>query len=240
MGKPHQPSSVVHNVDFPSRVKASTPLGTTLLVILRAADVFLQYNLLSRWGGMLIKSAGGRVTELALDGSGPMVGLHPYYFGLVCLVLGSSMKQTIWVLFTSEQEMPVVAALMIATFNTVFNSINSLLSLWTWSSAATSEPLASTTFLLGVALFVIVILFEHVSEIQRKMLKSDPKNKGKPYAGGLFSIALNINYGAIPFGAPDMPVPLRVCSGEASSAPSSSTTSIREPSPYWISIVRSA
>ena len=84
---------------------------------------------------------------------------------------------------------------MIGVFNTVFNSINSMLSLWAWSSAAVSEPLSSTSFVLGIALFSIGIFFEQFSEIQRKRFKSDPANKGKPFVGGLFFVALNINYG---------------------------------------------
>ena len=39
------------------------------------------------------------------------------------------------------------------------------------------------------------ILLELVSELQRKRFKDDPANKGKPYAGGLFSLARSINYG---------------------------------------------
>ena len=113
---------------------------------------------------------------------------------LVC-AFGASWKQIFWVLFTSEQECPVVAAIMIGVFNTVFNSINAMLSLWAWSSAAVAEPLSSTFFILGIALFSIGVFFEQYSEIQRKRFKSDPANKGKPFAGGLFSVALNINYG---------------------------------------------
>lgn len=36
---------------------------------------------------------------------------------------------------------------------------------------------------------------ELVSEVQRLMFKRNPENKGKPYGGGLFSLATNINYG---------------------------------------------
>ena len=34
-----------------------------------------------------------------------------------------------------------------------------------------------------------------MSEIQRKVFKDKPENKGKPYGGGLFGLATNINYG---------------------------------------------
>ena len=200
MGVPDEqsksPDSKVHNIDFPPRGKRSTPAGTTLLVVLRTADVVLQFMILSRWGPALINLLGGKVTEVAQQNTtGDFLGLQPYYFGILICALGASWKQIFWVLFTSEQECPVMAAIMIGVFNTVFNSINAMLSLWAWSSAAVSEPLSSTFFILGIALFSIGIFFEQFSEIQRKRFKSDPANKGKPFAGGLFSVALNINYG---------------------------------------------
>lgn len=194
--KTKAPDSKVHNIDFPPRGKRSTPAGTTLLVVLRLADVALQYMILSRWGPLLINLLGGQITEIAQNNTtGDFLGLQPYYFGILACAFGASWKQIYWVLFTSEQECPVVAAIMIGVFNTVFNSINAMLSLWAWSSAAVAEPISSTFFILGIALFSVGIFFEQYSEIQRKRFKSDPANKGKPFAGGLFSVALNINYG---------------------------------------------
>lgn len=49
---------------------------------------------------------------------------------------------------------------------------------------------------IGAAMFVIGILVEPIAEVQRKQFKDDPKNQGKPYAGGLFGLARSINYGA--------------------------------------------
>jgi hypothetical protein len=200
MGLPDErtmsPDSKVHNIDFPPRGKRSTPAGTTLLVVLRAADVVLQYMILSHWGPALLNLFGGHIAEAGQNNTtGYFFGLQPYYFGILICAIGASWKQIFWVLFTSEQECPVQAAVMIGVFNTVFNSINAILSLWAWSSAAVSKPLSSTSFILGIALFSIGIFFEQFSEIQRKRFKSDPANKGKPFAGGLFSVALNINYG---------------------------------------------
>ena len=39
------------------------------------------------------------------------------------------------------------------------------------------------------------ILTETISEIQRSQFKKDPANAGKPYSGGMFGWARNINYG---------------------------------------------
>ena len=42
---------------------------------------------------------------------------------------------------------------------------------------------------------MVGILIETISEIQRAQFKKDPANAGKPYSGGLFGWARNINYG---------------------------------------------
>jgi len=47
---------------------------------------------------------------------------------------------------------------------------------------------------LGVALFVIGITVETVSEVQRRNFKRQSKNKGKVFKGGLFNLARHINY----------------------------------------------
>ena len=56
--------------------------------------------------------------------------------------------------------------------------------------------LSSPLVLSGLGAYVVGLLAEAVSEIQRKQFKDDPTIKGKPYGGGLFSLATNINYGA--------------------------------------------
>ena len=61
--------------------------------------------------------------------------------------------------------------------------------------ASAAELSSSPTFLLGVGMYAVGMLTEVISEFQRKAFKADPANKGKPYGGGLFSLATNINYG---------------------------------------------
>lgn len=76
-----------------------------------------------------------------------------------------------------------------------------LFSLW----SATSQTPASDgwtgifctpSVAIGVGAYLIGISTELLSELQRQRFKKDPANKGKPYGGGLFSLATNINYGA--------------------------------------------
>ncbi|KAH8425086.1 uncharacterized protein LDX57_002835 [Aspergillus melleus] len=54
----------------------------------------------------------------------------------------------------------------------------------------------SSTIAVGLAAYGIGLSVEGISEFQRKAFKQEPKNKGMPYGGGLFSLATDINYGA--------------------------------------------
>lgn len=100
--------------------------------------------------------------------------------------------------------MDVGSGFTIALFNTIFNTVNTLLSLWAVTYPVASG-LDSTSFLntllsplivIGLAAYAIALSVDGLSEFQRKAFKQDPKNTGKPYGGGLFSLATNINYGA--------------------------------------------
>ena len=89
--------------------------------------------------------------------------------------------------------MPAGPAIAICIFNTVNNSLNTLLFTLAGSNPTYVSPYS---FYVGAALYTVGILVEPLAEVQRKIFKDKPENKGKPYAGGLFSLARNINYGA--------------------------------------------
>lgn len=193
---------------FASREKKPSPLGTSLFVGLRAADAVLQYQLFQQgWGQQLVSTLGGAPVLFAAprDPTLAYFGLGPYPALMSALALGSSVKHVSWVLGVSEQEMTPQMAVVIAAFNTVMNTANTLLSCWAFSSQAPQMQTQSTTMYdmitaspalsIGVALYTVGITTEMVAEVQRKIFKSDPKNEGKPYGGGLWSLATNINYG---------------------------------------------
>lgn len=90
--------------------------------------------------------------------------------------------------------MPVEFAVIVAAFNTVLNTLNTALSLYSRSSAG---KMLSYAFPFGALAFVVGIFLELVSEIQRAMFKRKPENKGKPYGAGLWSLATHINYGGV-------------------------------------------
>lgn len=100
--------------------------------------------------------------------------------------------------------MSISSGMAIPAFNTVFNTLNTLLSLWALTSPAPSvlesstllDTLSSSPWVaVGLGAYVVGLLVEAVSEFQRKAFKQDPRNNGKPYGDGLFSLATNINYG---------------------------------------------
>lgn len=113
--------------------------------------------------------------------------------------VGSMLKQSYWLLAISKDEMPAGSAVIIALVNTVLNSLNCSLALWTFTSvnpkaSTVSELFRSPYIATGLTMYLIGIVTETVSEIQRRNFKRDERNKGKPYAGGLFSLARHVNY----------------------------------------------
>lgn len=185
--------------DNVSRVKKFNFLGTTTFIGLRAADVAFQYVLLNDgWASKLMQVVGGRSVDLEqLKSAGGE--LQPYYKIIAMMALGSSLKQIITILIVSEQDTPVSSAIVIALFNTIFNSLNTLFSVWDITSRsppAAASILQSPSVVAGFGFFLTGISVELLSELQRTVFKKDSANKGKPYAGGLFSLARHINYGA--------------------------------------------
>jgi protein-S-isoprenylcysteine O-methyltransferase Ste14 len=182
---------------------APSPIGRALFVGLRALDPFLQYGILAHGAGStLIHGLGGTVLP-----SGPpahtgielidSLRLSPYRLTLLAMSIGSMLKQNYWAVLLSGDPIPIGAAFAIGAFNSVFNSLASLLAVCSATSAAPSgdELLANRQVLIGITLYVTGIFLEWVSEIQRTSFKSNPNNKGKPYKGGLWSLARHINYG---------------------------------------------
>ncbi|KAG6900831.1 hypothetical protein C0993_000150 [Termitomyces sp. T159_Od127] len=187
--------------DYLSRIKRPSPLGSTVFVGLRLAEPLVQHAILSQnLGSSLINHFGGEVLPFGIPVE-PCIGLSPYRLILFLMSAGSSLKQIFWLTSVAEQEMPVKSAIPIGAFNFLFNSLNSLFFINKFTSAATNggqdldDPdFPSIPLVVGSAAYVTGLMLELVSELQRKRFKKDPKNKGKNYAGGLFSLARHINY----------------------------------------------
>ncbi|KAK3080358.1 hypothetical protein LTS18_002132 [Coniosporium uncinatum] len=183
-------------------VKRPTPVGSTIFVGLRTLDPLLQYQILRHgWGTSALQKAGLEILPAGLPtATGTFIdaiGLSPYRLVLLAMATGSSVKQIYWLLGISQEEFPPSAATAVGIYNTVFNSINSLLFTCALTSGSTYNggTFPQVPFIVGSALYVVGITIETVAEIQRAQFKRDPKNKGQCYNGGLWSWARHINYG---------------------------------------------
>ncbi|KAI8933436.1 hypothetical protein NX059_010050 [Plenodomus lindquistii] len=178
-----------------------TPAGKTVFFLARGLEPILQYSILAHGlGTSLFHRVGLRTlppglparTGIALIDS---LKLSPYRLVLLGMAVGAALKQNIWVTALSGEPMPVGGALAVGAFNAMFNSVSTYAFLLSATSASKESTFPQPALLIGSSLYVVGILTELVSEIQRKRFKSDPKNKGKAYTGGLWQFARHINYG---------------------------------------------
>ncbi|KAF1994224.1 hypothetical protein P154DRAFT_549159 [Amniculicola lignicola CBS 123094] len=179
----------------------STPGGKALFVLLRSLDPLLHYSILAHGTGTALL---GRVGLRTLPPSLPShtgistidsLGLSPYRLALLGMAIGSALKQNIWIIALSGESMSYGNALTISIFNTVLNGISVYAFMLSAMAGWTESSTSPTPLIVGGALYVTGILTELISEVQRKAFKSDPKNKGKVYSGGLWALARHINYG---------------------------------------------
>ncbi|KAF9526672.1 hypothetical protein CPB83DRAFT_884784 [Crepidotus variabilis] len=110
------------------------------------------------------------------------------------MAAGSSLKQIFWAVYINEQHFPSTTALPIVAVNTVCNSLNSVLAILAFSSPAAKSSFPQPQLIAGAAIYIPAMLVDAYSEVQRKVFKANPRNKGKCYTGGLWSLARHINY----------------------------------------------
>lgn len=187
--------------------RESSPIGTALWLTLRGLDPFLQHALLAKGLASSLLHRLGLQTVSLLDVPSSttgvsfidQVGLSNHQLALLLMATGSSVKQIYWHLFCSLEPMSPGLSIPVSVLNTAFNSLNSLFLTWTLTSAAVSDTRTDTAIpirlTVGLSLYLVGIFTEAISERQRKAFKDDPRNKGKCYTGGLFSLARHINYG---------------------------------------------
>lgn len=196
-------------------VKQPSPAGTATFVGLRALDPFLQHQLLAQGLGASFLAKLGLTTiplsAAVVTRTGikliDRLGLPLERLLLIGMSVGSATKQIFWLTYLSEEEFPTSSALAVSAYNTVCNSINSLLFLAAATSAARStkpftlprpgspDSRLALPVALGALLYVVGMVLETGSEYQRKKFKQDPAHKGKLCRTGLWSWARHINYG---------------------------------------------
>lgn len=184
-------------------VYRSNPVGTATFIGLRALDLPLQYQILAHgWGESLVNKLGQYTIPLTPWATSLTTLPLPRQI-LLFMATGSTLKQIYWLLFLSKEEFPASAAIPVSIYNTLVNSLNSLLLVTAATSAASLSPTLhipgieqtlSLPVVLGTVMYVTGILTETVSEIQRKTFKDDPKNKGKICNTGMWGWARHANY----------------------------------------------
>lgn len=174
----------------------SSPLATTVFVGLRALDGLIiqrALQVLNPLPALLVK-LGFDAPPPAPSGGLPLAmsdhALTPFQAIVWGMSVATSVKHIVWMLYTSKEQMDVSAAVLICVFNTVLNSMNTM----AFSLAAVNPTWSSRVLYASIPIFATGLVVETYAEFQRKWFKDDPKNKGKPFSGGLFAYARSINY----------------------------------------------
>lgn len=207
------PSQQTHDL-IHRGVKQPSPLGTAAFVGLRALDPLLQYEILAHGLGTGFLARLGlstvHLSTTVLTRTGikliDQLGLPLERLVLLGMAVGSAAKQIFWLTCLSEEEFPAKNALLVSIYNSFCNSLNSLFLLTAATSAALctkpftvpvprSRARVSLPVALGTAMYILGMILETGSEMQRKKFKSKPENKGKLCREGLWSWARHINYG---------------------------------------------
>ncbi|KAJ9138427.1 hypothetical protein NKR23_g8467 [Pleurostoma richardsiae] len=196
-------------------VKRQSPSGTATFIGLRSLDPLLQYQLLFRGLGPALLARLGvsavPASSSALAGLPTALGLPLPHLLLLGMAAGSSAKQIFWLLDIAQEYFPPSSAAAVSTYNTLVNSVNSLLLLAGATSAALSTPALSVPLaggsgggdgrwllplpvVVGALMYAVGITIETVSEIQRKRFKEQPGNEGKVCTEGLWRFARRVNY----------------------------------------------
>ena len=182
-------------------IKDPSPAGTATFIGLRLLDPLLQYGILAHGLGSSTLHALGLTT---LPAGAPTttgtpidaLGLSPYRLILLAMCTATAAKQTWWVAGPRQERFGVGAALTVAAYNAAVNSANALAFTTTAVSASLAGGAAfpQPPLVVGAALFVLGLALEAVAEAQRARFKADPRNKGRPFTGGLFAYARHVNY----------------------------------------------
>ncbi|KAI1851348.1 hypothetical protein JX266_003423 [Neoarthrinium moseri] len=187
--------------------RTPSPLGTLTFVGLRLLDIPWQYHLLHNGAAERAISA----LRLPYTSYGPLattgialldrIDLPLPRLILLAMATGSAAKQIFWQTCLSYEEFPPSAAVAVSAYNTLHNSLNSLLFVCAATSVQSSAPQISMfgsalplPLLVGTLAYAAGITIETLSELQRLQFKQNPENTGKVCKTGLWGYARHINY----------------------------------------------
>ncbi|KAJ3909697.1 hypothetical protein F5879DRAFT_12588 [Lentinula edodes] len=179
----------------------SSPFSRALFIILRSIDLPIQYSILSSnslgvHGQSLIHVLGGTPVRVTSATDTPRLIL-------LAMTLAAFAKQIYWVLAVSMTPVTPKTSALISLFNLSCNTANTVLFVNAATSVLTSNSATRSRdetnhlpiqMFVGLAVFVLGLAVEWVSEIQRTRFKTEPRNKGQIYTKGLFAYTRHINY----------------------------------------------
>ncbi|KAJ7854934.1 hypothetical protein B0H14DRAFT_2508099 [Mycena olivaceomarginata] len=174
--------------------------GVATFALGRLADAPLQYMIFTEgWAVKGLTAVGLRASNLLITAGPGVAGLGPIPTLLTGMYAVAGLRHAYWILFTSSHYFPADASLSVVGYNTLLNTINTLIA----THALTASPypiLGSFTDCIGwkqwagLALFGVGIVMEMVAEEGRRAFKRDARNRGKIDDTGLWSVVRHPNY----------------------------------------------
>ena len=115
--------------------------------------------------------------------------LSPKDWGFVIMLAVAAVKQGYWAIFQNKNDFVWKLTIVVFLFNFVVD--------WTYAQCllrrGPNQPVDPIAW-IGISMFVFGIVVETYADEQREAFKSDPRNAGKVFTGGLFRYARHINY----------------------------------------------
>ena len=171
-------------------------LNTLLFSFLRCLDLPLQYYLLTSpiiprlLASFSLNSLPSIYSPTLSTDVLPQARCYVLLFVTI-----STIKHNYWAWSILHTTMSPLNAIFLPLVNYFFDSINTVLYLYQYTSAAAyPEENVNLTMLAGGAIFICGTAIETFSEMQRRNFRRDPRSQGKPYSNGFFRWARHINY----------------------------------------------
>jgi len=160
--------------------------GSIGFVVLPSVSILAQHWLLNREGARTIVKSLNSMQSFHIF-SRPPVPFAPRTKILLALTAAQGIRRCIWAFHIAPWRINFIFDGLFTVGTTLY--FGGL----AWASLYAPHSLGWKEY-VGVGAFAIGSIITTGSEIQRKQFKDDPKNQGKPYTEGLFSIAQHINY----------------------------------------------
>ncbi|KAL9110890.1 MAG: hypothetical protein Q9227_004690 [Pyrenula ochraceoflavens] len=179
--------------------KRPSPVGTTVMVILRLFDLYVQHYVLN-------SSPFSRFFPSAhpVDGYDSIAATLPLYRLYAYLGLSvapfavfmfnatilSVFKHCLWATYLGGEYITVEGAIAVSVYNTIQNTLSNAL----FTTSGINPTWSFPCLPIGQVLVITGIVTEIAAEAQRKRFKNSQHNEGKVFMGGLFGVVRNPNY----------------------------------------------